>query len=80
MADPNEEMRSEDNPFDLQYQNAIFQFLFLLVEQYKTQMEPQQAVDKACNWLISLATDIKNKSLDISNNTADMNKLFNEAQ
>lgn len=77
MAD---EPKPEEAPFDLQYQNAIFQFLFSLVEQYKTQMEPQAAVNKACDWLISLATDIKNKSSEISKDNLEKTKLFNQAQ
>jgi hypothetical protein len=70
---------TEDSPFNLQYQNAIFQFLFLLIEEYKTQMEPDQAVAKACDWLISLATTIKEKSLDITKENLDKSKLFKQA-
>ena len=47
-------------------QTAIFNFLFVLIDQYKASMPGPQAVDKACDWLISLAEDVKAKNKDFA--------------
>jgi len=65
-----------EEPFDLQYQNAIFNFLFLLVDYYKMTMTSQEAINKACDWLTSLANHIKSKSLEITTEINDKTKLF----
>lgn len=67
-------------PFDVQYQNAIFTFFFLLVELYKTEMDSQSAVNKAADWLSSFAADIKSKSLEIAKENIDKSELFKQAQ
>lgn len=78
MAD---ETGNEDTPFVSEYQNGVFTFTMLMVEKYRESgMDPQQAVNTACDWLISLATHLKNKSLEIAQENVDKSKLFNKAQ
>lgn len=75
------EDKKEENPFVSEYQNGIFTFTMLMVERYRENgMDPQQAVNTTCDWLISLANHIREKSLEIAKENLDKSKLFNQAQ
>lgn len=52
-------------PFKSDYQNGIYNLLFLLIDLYAKEMPYNQAVDKACSWMVSLAEHIKKKNLEI---------------
>lgn len=47
-----------ENEFDSECQQAIFNFLFGLIQEYKQTMSMEQAVKKACGWLESLASQV----------------------
>ena len=65
------------NPYPTEAQNAIFNFVFILVEQYAaTGMSKHDAMTKACDWVISLGTHLKKESNDINDQLLQKQKLF----
>lgn len=66
--------------FSSSYQEAIFNLLFLLVGQYEQSMPKSQAVNKACDWLISLANEIKKKTIELDIASQEKNKLLKETR
>lgn len=49
----------QQDPYPLEAQNGIFHFLFILIDTYSQTMPKQAAVQKACDWIISLGTSVK---------------------
>jgi hypothetical protein len=68
-----------DSPFQSETQNAIFNFLFVLVNEYSQTMTPPEAVEKACDWLVSLATDIREKAQEHNADVLAKQKLFEQS-
>lgn len=58
-------MSNKEKTFQSAHQTAIFNFLIMLIMEYRNSMSPEQAVEKACLWLISLAEEVKATSSNI---------------
>lgn len=67
-----------DQPFATEAQNAIFNFLFVLVTQYSETMSSVDAVNKACDWMISLAQTIKKQAHEFDSETQAKYNLFTQ--
>ena len=65
--------KQQPNKFS-ETQEAIFNFFFVLVEQYKVSMPHDMAIEKACDWLISFANDVKAKNKDVAAEQAAVQK------
>jgi hypothetical protein len=59
-------------------QNAIFNFFFVLVDDYSLSMSRPEALDKACDWLISLGTNMKAQAQALREASKQKEKLFKE--
>jgi hypothetical protein len=67
-----------EQPYASDAQNAIFNFLFVLIDDYRRTMPLVDAVEKACDWLTSLASEVKAKTKASHADTVEKQKLFNE--
>ena len=76
MTDTNE---PTNNPFQSETQTAIFNFLFALVDEYSKSMPPVEAVEKACDWITSLANDVRKKSQEHHRDLLEKQKLFGQS-
>lgn len=52
----------KDHIFPTQMQDAIFQFLMVLITQYRQTLSPTEAANKAADWMITLANTIKREA------------------
>ena len=69
-----------EQPYQGEAQGAIFNFLFLLIDEYqKMGMSPTDAVARACNWMINLATDVKLHQLQTQAQAKEQENLFKNA-
>jgi hypothetical protein len=66
----------EEEPFSSDAQNAIFNFLFVLVAQYSESMPSIDAINKACDWLISLGESIKKQANEFDSDLQQKYNLF----
>lgn len=70
----------EDSSRFSEPQAAIFNFLFVLIDLYKLTMPAADAINKGCDWLISLANDIKEKNIElVAEKAANNQKLIDSA-
>lgn len=56
---------SNENPFASEAQNGIFNFFFVLVQEYAKTMTPPEAFAKAIAWMESFCEDMKQKHSDM---------------
>jgi hypothetical protein len=56
----------QDKIFPSQMQNAIFNFLMLLIQQYRQTLSQVEAANKAADWMISLANTIKREAENLN--------------
>ncbi len=67
-------MAEKQYPIDAQ--NAIFNFLFILVGEYQKEMPHDAAIEKACDWLISLGTHVKAKAVEFEEEKSKQQQSF----
>jgi hypothetical protein len=67
---------SRDEQYPIDSQNAIFNFLFVLASEYQKEMPYDAAVEKACDWIISLGTHVKAKAVEFNEQMAQQKKDF----
>ena len=56
----------QEKIFPSQMQNAIFNFLMLLIQQYRQTLSQVEAANKAADWMISLANTIKREAENLN--------------
>jgi hypothetical protein len=56
----------QEKIFPSQMQNAIFNFLMLLIQQYRQTLSQVEAANKAADWIISLANTIKREAENLN--------------
>lgn len=71
-------MSQNKEPNFSESQEAIFNFLFVLIQQYNSSMPHTEAVDKACDWLTSLANDVRAKNKDVVAEQAMIRKKLSD--
>jgi hypothetical protein len=70
------ETQDPNHDFGSEIQDGIFNMLFVLVDQYSQTMTRSEAVHKACDWLMSLATEVKKRVDEIDKSTQEQNDLI----
>lgn len=56
---------NKDTPFKTEAQNGIFNFFFVLVNEYSQHLPPEEAFDKAIGWFESFTTEMKVKHAEM---------------
>lgn len=75
MSKDQEQLSDPKYPIDAQ--NAIFNFLFILANEYQsTGMTYEQAIIKACDWNTSLSEHVKAKAIEFQKELTQKQKDF----
>ena len=62
--------------YPLEAQNAIFNFLFILANEYAKEMPYEDAIVKACDWNISLSQHVKKQATEFKQELLDKQNNF----